>query len=68
MSNALKSCSSHNNEYVTEDKAMCSSLAEDLDTIAYFLDFQATKDSPMKIQNPVVNFLVLIQLLQFALG
>ncbi|KAI5398305.1 hypothetical protein KIW84_063911 [Lathyrus oleraceus] len=46
--NSLNSCFNHNNSDVVEAKALYSASADDLYTIACFLDLQATKDSPMK--------------------
>ncbi|PNX59426.1 hypothetical protein L195_g059683, partial [Trifolium pratense] len=58
ISKALKSCFSHNNSEVTAANALYSASADDLDTVTCFFDLQDTKDSPMKMQNPVVDFLV----------
>lgn len=66
MSNALMSCFSHNNSYVTEAKALYLVSADDLESVSCFLDLQATKDSPMKIQNHMVDFLIVMQLPQSA--
>jgi len=38
--------------------ALYSTLAEDQETLDCFLDFQETKESPMKIQYPVTDLLV----------
>lgn len=46
--------------------ALYSDSADDLETICYFLDFQETKDSPMKTQYPVVDLQVLGHAAQFA--
>lgn len=64
--NVLGSCFNHNNLDVAEARVMYLALDDDLDTIVCFLDFQTTKDSPMKIQNQVVDFLVVMQLPQSA--
>lgn len=66
MSKALRSCLSHNNSDVTKAKALYSDSTADLDIVTSFLDYQDTNDSSMKIQKPVVDFLVVIQLPQYA--
>lgn len=43
-----------------------SASVEDLDTVGYFLDFHATKESRIKTQNPVIGFLVDVYLPQLA--
>ena len=35
-----------------------STLVDDLDTMCCFFDFQGTKESPMKTQNPLIDLLV----------
>ena len=37
--------------------ALYSASAEDLDMVVCFLDFQETKESPRKMQKPVVDLL-----------
>ena len=46
--------------------ALYSVLAENLETIDYFLDFHKTNESPKNTQNPVVDLLVSTQDAQFA--
>lgn len=41
-----------------------STSVEDLETIDYFLDLHGNKEVPRKIQNPVIDFLVLEQEVQ----
>ena len=41
--------------------ALYSALAENLETIDYFLDFHKTNESPKNTQNPVVDLLVSTQ-------
>ena len=52
------SCMIHTNSLVTNVKTLYSASAEDLETIACFLDFQESIESPRNIQNPVTNLLV----------
>lgn len=42
----------------TDARVLYLALAEDLETVGCFLDFQKTKESPMKSQCPVVDLLV----------
>ena len=46
--------------------ALYSTSAEDLETMNCFLDFHEIRESPKKIQYPVVDLLVSIQDAQFA--
>lgn len=48
MSNSLRSYFSHNNSDVTDAKALYLASADDLETVPYFLDFQATNNYPLK--------------------
>jgi hypothetical protein len=43
---------------VAEAKARYSASDEDLETVNCFLDFQQTRDWPMKKQKPVIDLLV----------
>jgi len=58
----LRSCLSQSNSEVIEAIALYSASVEDLETVGYFFDFQVRRESPMKIQKPVVDFLLSKQL------
>lgn len=47
---SLSNEKSHINSQQVEAIVLYSSLAEDLETVSYFLDFQEIRESPMKIQ------------------
>ena len=47
-------CSSHDKEA----NALYSASVEDLETVFCFLDFQQTREEPMRIQKPVTDLLV----------
>lgn len=63
---SLKTCTfksinnaiSHNISTVVAAIYLYSTFAELLETMAYFLDFQLTKDFPRKTKNPVIDLLV----------
>lgn len=66
ISKYLNNCLSHNDSEVRVANALYSDSVYDLDTVDCFLNLHAINDSPMKIQKPIVYFLVEMQLSQFA--
>jgi len=50
---------SHYSSHVVLERVRYSSLEEECDTLFCFLDFHYTGEVPRKIQNPVIEHLVL---------
>ena len=55
---SLRKYKIHTISHVATAMALYSASAEDLETVNCFLDFQDTKESPMKMLYPVTDFLV----------
>ena len=58
MCRSLNKENIHINSQVAFAMEQYSTLANDLDTVCCFFDFQETKESLMKTQNPLIDLLV----------
>ena len=57
ISKSRNNCLNHIISQAVEAIALYSALAEERDIVACFLDFHETKESPRKMQNPVIDLL-----------